>query len=492
VSATRLASTVQRELIERAQLELTDAGNADRIVAAHGKNLYYVPEWGWLAWDGTRWRRDELLARKLAIQVAKGIHCEAAQAGNVGAQRDIATWARKSQQAQRVQAALWLAQPALVARVDAFDREQWLLPVLNGALDLRTGQLHPHNRADMATRLSPVQFDASATCPTWHRFLQRIQPNVAVREFLQRLAGYALTGSTAEQALAFLYGAGRNGKSVFIETLAAMLGDFHTSTRIETLATKQSGIPNDVAALAGARLVTVAETPEGVRLNESLLKDLTGGDTISARFLRCEFFQFRPQFKLLVRGNHKPQIRGTDDGIWRRLLLVPFTVQIPQTDVDPMLPAKLLDELPGILAWAVEGCLAWQKHGLQAPDSVLAAGRDYRAEMDLLGEFIAERCIVAADAYAQASELHTAYREWCTDNGHQPISTTRFGLALGERGFEKRKPKNVVWHGIGVLTIRHSDTCDTSPSSRYSRAHNPGKPEKGSESVGVSEFEGEL
>lgn len=453
-------------------IELTDAGNAERLVAKHGDNLRYVPEWGWLSWDGARWARDELLARKLAIQAAKDIHIEAAKAGNADDQKSIAAWARKSQQAQRVQASLWLAQPAVVAKTDEFDRQTLLLPVLNGTLDLRTGRLHPHNRDHMTTRLAPVIYEPSAKCPTWQRFLERIQPDPTVRDFLQRLAGYSLTGSTAEQALAFLYGTGRNGKSVFIETLAAMLGDYHTSTRIETLAAKQSGIPNDVAALAGARLVSVSETPEGVRLNESLLKDLTGGDTISARFLRCEFFQFQPQFKLLVRGNHKPQIRGTDDGIWRRLLLVPFSVQIPLTEVDAALPAKLLDELPGIMAWAVQGCLQWQKIGLGAPDCVLAAGREYRADMDLLGEFISDRCVVAASAQAPAASLYGEYKSWAEHNGHQAVSATRFGLALSERGYRKEKRGTIQWLGIGLSG--QLDGLDTSPSSTDSRAHNPG------------------
>ncbi|BAZ94294.1 ATPase [Thiohalobacter thiocyanaticus] len=450
----------------------TDAGNAQRLVAAHGEDLRYVPELGWMAWDGTQWARDELLARRKAIETARAIYNEAAALESTDDQKAAAAWAKQSQQAGRVQAALWLAQPDLAAPVDAFDRDPWIFPAINGVIDLRTGDLHPHRREYMNTRATAVYFDATALCPTWETFLARVLPDAEVRTLVQRLAGYSLTGATSEQVLAFLYGTGRNGKSVFLETLAALAGDYHTPTRIETLsAGRGAGIPNDVAALAGARLVTVSETPEGARLNESLVKDLTGGDTITARFLRREYFQFQPQFKLWIRGNHKPQIRGTDDGIWRRLLLIPFTVQIPERDVDPKLPERLRDELPGILAWAVRGCLDWQTNGLQPPEAVKAAVSTYRTEMDMLGEFIESCCVTDPAEEAPAAALYGRYREWATSNGHQPVSSMRFGLALGERGFSKIKSGTVRWRGIALSG--HLDTLDTSPSSSDSRARDP-------------------
>lgn len=439
--------------------ELTDAGNAERFARQHGENVRFVPEWGWVVWTGTHWARDDLRARDLMLQTARSIHHEAADQPSTKDQDAIAAHARKSQQAQRLQGAMWCAQPSVAARVEDFDGEPWLLPVLNGTLDLRSGELHAHRREHYCTRLAPAYYDPAATCPIWVAFLERVLPDDEVRAFVQRLAGYSLTGLTTEQVLAFLYGQGRNGKSVFLETLAALLGDYHTATRIETLsATRGAGIPNDVAALAGARLVTVSETPEGSRLNESLVKDLTGGDTIAARFLRREFFQFRPQFKLWIRGNHKPQIRGTDDGIWRRVLLVPFTVQIPPEEIDPQLTERLRDELPGILVWALQGCLEWQCHGLRPPAAVTDAVREYRTEMDTLGEFIADRCVSTPNAQAKAADLYAAYRKWCEDSGHQPVSTTRFGLMLGERGFHREKAGTVHWHGIG-LAARSCPKC---------------------------------
>lgn len=431
--------------------ELTDAGNGERFVAQHGRDVRFVPELGWMVWTGTHWTRDELKARMLMLQTARQIHVEAAEQSDSSRQKEIGDWARKAQQVQRLQGALWCAQPALAARAEDFDGETMLLPVANGTLDLRTGELHAHRREHYCTRLAPVYFDPTATCPTWLSFVGRVLPDNDVRAFVQRLAGYSLTGSTAEQVLAFLYGNGRNGKSVFLERIAEILGEYHTPTRIETLsASRGGGIPNDVAALAGARLVSVSETPEGSRLNESLIKDLSGGDTITARFLRREYFQFRPQFKLWIRGNHKPRISGTDDGIWRRVVLVPFTVQIPVEQIDKTLPDRLADELPGILNWVLEGCMQWQRSGLNPPAAVTDAVKEYRSEMDVLGEFIDDRCVTAPNAKAGATQLYGEYKRWCDDSGHQPVSSMRFGIALGERGFRKDKSGTVTWYGIGL------------------------------------------
>ena len=472
--------------------DLTDTGNALRMVDSFGADLAFVPEWGWMVWDGKRWQPNELLARDLATEAARMIYAEAANVVDKEYQKAVTSHGHKSQSANAIKSMLWLAQPKLVARVDQFDRETMLLPVLNGTLDLRTRRLHKHRREHYSTRLAPILYEESATCPEWDKFLARVIPDTEVREFIKRLAGYSLSGSTTAQILVFLYGSGRNGKSVFVEILAALLGDYHTATRIETLSNIKGGIPNDVAALAGSRLVTVSETPEGSRLNESLVKDLTGGDIITARFLRAEFFQFTPQFKIWIRGNHKPRIHGTDDGIWRRMMLIPFTVQIPDAEVDPDLPERLRAELPGILNWALDGCLQWQSEGLKPPRSVLDAVSEYRSEMDLLGQFVNECCIVATQAKASASALYAQYRQWCDESGTHPVTKTRFGLALGERGFEKRTPKTVIWHGIGLLSDS-SDSCDSSTSSRYTRAHDSRNAEKGSQlSDYRNDWEGDL
>lgn len=444
---------------------MSDVGNAGRLIRRHGRDLLYVEGWGWVVWSGTHWVRDDLAARGLAIDAMKAIFTEAADSPDHAEQKRLAQHALRSQQSSRIQGALFCAAPSLAAKVDDFDRHPTLLPVANGTLDLAAGVLLLHERDHRLTRVTAVNWMPEATCPTWLAFLERVLPDPDVRAFIQRAVGYlSLTGSVAEQKLFFLFGSGRNGKSVFLEILEALAGEYATPTRMETLTINRAGIPNDIAALSGARVVTVSETAEGARLNESLVKDLTGGDAISARFLRQEFFTFRPQFKLWIRGNHKPQIRGSDDGIWRRLMLIPFTVQIPANEVDPLLPSKLREELPGILTWAVRGCLDWQSDGLRPPAPVTAAVGEYRGEMDVMGQFIAECCLIRPDAIATARDLYAAYVRWCADSGEMAVAQRRFGMALGERGFMRVKDSVIKWRGIGLLATGRDE--DVRPCSK--------------------------
>jgi putative DNA primase/helicase len=264
-----------------------------------------------------------------------------------------------------------------------------------------------------------------------------------------------LTGSTREQVLFFLYGLGANGKSTLLEVLQALFGDYATQTNTETFLVKHrgGGIPNDVAALKGARFVAAAEVEAGRRMAEVLIKQLTGGDKITARFLHGEFFEFKPTFKLWLSANHKPVIRGTDHAIWRRIRLLPFTVQIPKEEQDRELPEKLKAELPGILNWALAGCLQWQYGGLESPKEVTEATEGYREEMDVMADFLAERCFVAPGASATAKELYSSYTSWAEAMGEKrPYSQTAFGSALRERGFESGRGAGgrTVWYGIGV------------------------------------------
>ncbi len=262
-----------------------------------------------------------------------------------------------------------------------------------------------------------------------------------------------MTGSTNEQCLFFLFGHGANGKSVFLETIQALLGDYGLNSRVETLMVKRhADIPNDVARLAGARFVAINETAEGQKLNEPLVKDMTGCDTLTARFMRREFFDFQPSFKLWMRGNHKPTITGTDYGIWRRIRLIPFGVIIPEKDRDPDLIAKLKEEFPGILAWAVEGCVMWQKHGLDPPREVTDAVSEYRVEMDILGQFLEDCCTVRDNAQVTAKALYRTYKKWADDAGEGAVSQKQFGLAMNERGFTKtRRGKGVIYHGLELV-----------------------------------------
>jgi putative DNA primase/helicase len=455
-------------------------GNAQRLVRRHGQDLRYVQEWGWLTWDGRRWqlgRSGEVMRR--AKETALAILKEAEGPMAERARAKILAWARASQSRSWLEAMIALAQSevGVPAGTDAFDTHDWLLNCRNGTLDLRTSELRPHRREDLLTRLVDVDYDPGASCPIWEQFLDRITDgSEALTGYLQRTIGYALTGDTGEQAMFLLYGTGANGKSTFLEVIRAIAGDYGRQSDPTTFLARQNGdrIPNDIARLAGARFVSAIEVEEGRRLSEVLVKQVVSGDTLTARFLNREFFEFRARFKLFLAANHKPVVRGTDEGIWRRIRLIPFTVTIPKAERDRTLLTRLQDELPGILAWAVRGCLAFTQQGLADPPEVLAATDSYRSEMDVIGAFVAERCVVADCARAECGALYSAYAQWCEENGEHAVSQRRFGQQLEERGFARRRGTNGKWcrSGIGLLDDRASGGTAGHPSDDFS----PGDP----------------
>jgi putative DNA primase/helicase len=444
-------------------LRLTDWGNAERLVALHGSDLRYCYPWNrWLVWDGRRWATDEVGAvEQRAKDVVRSIYREAATARDKKQREAMAHHALASESEVRRKAMVASArnEPGIPVLPEHLDRDPWLFNVQNGTLDLRSGELIPHRREDLITKLAPVEYDPQAQCPMWWAFLEKIMNcNGAMMEFLQKTVGYALTGDTREQCLFFLYGLGANGKTTFLETLQALWGDYAKRTSTETfLVKKGNSIPNDVAALRGSRLVAAVEVESGRRLAEVLLKEMTGGDRMTARFLRAEFFEFKPEFKIFLAANHKPIIRGTDNGIWRRIHLIPFTVQIHKDQRDKELQAKLKAELPGILNWALEGYLQWQHEGLTPPPQVKGATEAYREEMDPLGGFMGEHCVVTPGAAAMAKDLYKAYAAWAEESGEKrPMSQKEFGGRLKERGLmniqetrgqNKGKSK---WLGIGL------------------------------------------
>jgi putative DNA primase/helicase len=358
---------------------------------------------------------------------------------------DDARWAGKSEAWNRQRAMLELVQHqrSIVVRVDELDARPWLFNVANGVLDLEHETLRAHDPVDMLTKRSPVVYDPQAKAPRWEEFLERVVPSSEVREFLQRAAGYSLTGLAVEQVLFLLYGVGANGKTTFLEVIRAVAGDYGQQTPAATLLSRRGdGVPNDVARLRGARFVSAVETEANRTLAEALVKRLTGGDKIAARFLFKEFFEFDTEFSLWLATNHRPRVRGTDHAIWRRILLVPFTTVIPDDQQDKQLTATLIaKELPGILAWAVRGCTVWREHGLDPPREVTGATTEYRAEQDILGDFIADMCDVVADDVESAKNLYDAYRRWCDGNGERPETQKQFGIALAERGFEPTRTR---------------------------------------------------
>ena len=430
----------------RGAFPLTDLGNAERLIALHGDDLRYVATWGrWYVWDGRRWQADRTgEAERRAKLTVRRILADAADVDGRDERRDMTQHALRSEASARIRGMLELARTERDVAIhhEVLDADPWRLTVLNGTLDLRAGKLLPHFRDDLITKLAPVIFDPNAVCPRWHSFLVRVlggDPELV--DFAQRAVGYSLTGDTREQCLFVLHGAGANGKTTFLEVVRELLGEYAYQADIATfLERKIDGGPrNDVAGLVGARFVTSSEVGEGKRFNESLVKHLTGGDTISARFLYQEAFEFRPKFKLWIGANHKPVIRGADDGIWRRLRLVPFTVRIPDDEQDGHLREALRAELPGILTWAVEGCQRWLEDGLRVPEPVRAATESYRQESDELGQFLDGCCESVAGAPVQASALYHAYVTWCGRNGVHDLSQTAFGRKLSDRGITVRQ-----------------------------------------------------
>jgi putative DNA primase/helicase len=434
---------------------LTDVGNARRFVAQNGEKIQYCyTTKRWYVWTGRRWRHDLTGAiERLAKKTVRGIYREAAQETDDRQRKRLGAWAKTSESRGRITAMVDLARSerGIPIEPDDLDSDPWVLNFNNGSLDLRTGELREHDPADLCTKLIPFDFNPDATCPLFKRFLRRtFDNNAALIAFVRRAFGYSLTGSTREQVIFVFWGTGANGKSTLLETIRSGLADYACTADSSLLMAKtHDGARNDVARLAGIRLVSTGETEAGRYLAEALVKQLTGGDKVTARFLYSEFFEYDAQFKLILATNHKPTIRGTDNAIWRRIRLVPFKVTIPEGEQDKALPQKLRRELPGILAWAVRGCLEWRKAGLGQPDEVIAATEAYREEMDIIGGFLKDRCFQRADLQEAAATLYANYKSWCESNGERPLTQQRFGVALADRGFTPNRTRRArFWMGL--------------------------------------------
>lgn len=454
------------------ELSLSDLGNARRLVALHGQDLRYCYlNKKWYFWTGKNWRVDDCgEVERRAKRVIAEIYREAADTDNLKRREALGQHALKSEEARRIRAMVSLAQsePGIPVLPRDFDADYWLLNCDNGTIDLTTGRLLPHSRENLITCMAPVPFDPQAGTIEWEKFLYGIQdvrrqPAAADRMvvFLQRALGYAITGTTREQCLFILWGGGANGKSTLLNMVKEVLGNYAMHTPTETLLAKKRGgdIPTDVARLDGPRLVTASEVDRGRRLAESLVKELTGQDTVSARFLYGEYFDFKPQFKLFLSTNNKPVIRGADNAIWRRIKMIPFNVQFGEgkdLPLDPNLEEKLRAEAQGILAWLIQGCLYWQQGGLETPEEVTAAIAEYRAEMDVLAEFLVDCCITGPDKSVASNELYAAYKSWADEQGvgeRERLGQRGFGLALTERGFLRDRSTHGrhVRRGLAIL-----------------------------------------
>jgi putative DNA primase/helicase len=443
-------------------LPLTDTGNAERLVRRHGNFLRFCHPWReWLVWDGRRWKRDataEVMRR--SKETVRALYVEASEIEHDKLRGETVSWAKKSETRDKRRAMVDLASSELGIPVlpEELDADPWLFNVENGTVDLRTGAIHKHRRSDLISKLSPVRYDRTAACPTWDKFLLEVMDrDQELVTFLQRACGYALTGDVSAHVLFFGHGSGRNGKSTTLSTLLAVLGEYGKAAAPDLLlAKKNDQIPVDQADLFGCRLAICQEVEDGRRFAEVTLKQLTGGDRVKARFMRENFFEFDPTHKIFLAANHKPRVRGTDEGIWSRIMLIPFSVTIPKERRDPQLKEKLEAELPGILAWAVRGTLDWLAaggglQGLAAPSKVLAATEEYREEEDQVGNWVKDCCIESPTGVTTARGAYDSFTAWCERNSDRPLGKKSFGERLFIRGYKPEKGTAGVRIWVGFI-----------------------------------------
>jgi putative DNA primase/helicase len=385
--------------------------------------------WGrWQIFNGIRWHPDETLhafdmVRQSCRATARA--CDKPKTSNlIASAKTVAAVERLARSDRRI-----------AATSDQWDVDPWLFNTPGGVVDLRDGRMRPHWQENYITKVAGVTPDFEMLTPVWSKFLATsCGGNQELVAFLQRVSGYALTGLTSEHALFFIYGTGANGKSTFINALVGCCGDYHRTSAIETFtASATERHPTDLAALRGARLVTAVETEEGRRWAESKIKSLTGGDRIAARFMRQDFFEFTPAFKLVIAGNHKPGLRSVDEAIRRRFHLIPFTVTVPPGLRDETLADRLREEWPGILAWAIRGCLDWQQSGLAPPECVRAATAAYLEEEDVLAAWIDEECDIDPNACESTNALYFAWKRYADRSGEFAGNLKKFRQKLEDR-----------------------------------------------------------
>lgn len=443
---------------------LTDLGNAERFTRMFGDRLKYCHQFGtWLIWDGMRHKIDETeQIMQFAKKAVRSFHEDMKTYAGTPMYEKIQKHAIRSESLSRLRAMLELSQHMLAVHVNDLDSNNWLLNVQNGTVDLKTGRLLPHDKERMITKLAPIKYDEKADCPQFKKFMQDVfADNPEIIPFMQKYFGYSLTGDTSEQIMAFSYGAmGSNGKSTLMELFMDMLGDYGETAASDTFILKRSeGIPNDIARLRGARFVKISELKQNSKMNEALLKQVTGNDKITARFLRQEYFSYLPTFKLMILTNHKPKLTGDDPALWRRIILVPFLQRFDGERKDKKLPEKLRQEYSGILNWCIKGCLKWQKEGLAPPASVLQATRQYQEESDVINNWMEDCCITAPNIVSKTTDLFNSYEQWCKENAEY-ISLPRrtFTNKLVEKGFKPyRTAKARCIIGIGLLDRVHEE-----------------------------------
>lgn len=487
---------ITRKGIPEAKHLSTDQANAGRIVARYGKRLIVVAG-QWYAWSGMRWEKDDGEVYRYACKLSQLIHAEAdgwrakkaaaaEESERNGKIADALTkWAQKSEMKSAIEAAVGLAKKMLTVNENQIDRNPWLLNCLNGVVDLRTGVIKAHDPDDFITKLVPLEYDPKARSTAWDTTIARVtlEEEMTTRplaRFLQRWFGYCATGSTREQAFVVHYGQGSNGKSTILDTVAEVMGDYAATGAPGLLVGNgRDRHPTEIADLFGRRMVTSHETGEGGHLKEDMVKQLTGSDKVKARFMRADFFEFDPTHKLQLLTNYKPIIKGQDNGIWRRVLLMPYMARFASSEEvasgrahfvkDTRIAERLKGEIQGVLTWVVEGARIWFQDGLQAPDAVLAASKDYQAEQDRVGQFVGECCEMGRDFETALTGdyvgIYDTYRAWCGEGGFMALSKMRlvqelerlvpyFAKTTKKQSVSAGKRKDVVMLvGLRVLEV---------------------------------------
>lgn len=448
---------------------MTDVGNAERFAAANADRAVYCEGRGWFGWDGQRYRWGaERAVDRFAMQIARQTHHAAVELPAGHPNRDaLIAHARRSEHAQRLRAMIDLARSLMLVESADLDRDPWLLNCANGTVDLRTGELRTHDPADLITKISPVPYDPDAPCPTWEAFLRRAMAgNEAMVAYLQEVVGIFLTGDVSEKFLPIIWGPSDTGKTTLTETVFEVLGGDYAQPMAESTIAKADRhrgggeATPELARLVGVRLAVVSETSAAMQLNAARVKAMTGRNKVTARNLFQSPFDFVPTHKLLIETNDRPGMRDGDAALFNRVHLIPFEVVIPKDDQDPTLPARLRDELPGILAWAVRGCLAWQRKGhLARPPEVANATIDYQLESDLLSEFVEDRCVVGQERSVSVTELFKEYRYWARGiEDDYPVGKHRFNALMAARPGVRREGR--VWRGIDRIKTGFDRTTE--------------------------------
>lgn len=426
-------------------LDKNENANALKFTERNKGKVIFVKKWGWLVFDGKKWVRDEKdEVMKMAKDTIYDMYNELMT--NNGGNRMINLksfeYINNSLNKNKLQAMIDLSKSELASIPSEFDKDKMLINCQNGVLNLETGKLVDHDHRHMMTCIAGTHFDPDAKCPRWLKFLNEImEGDEDMIKYIQRAVGYSMTGKTKEQVLFMFYGKGSNGKSKFIEVIREIMGDYSAVAEFSSFLIKvNDAIRNDIAKLVGKRFVTASESEKGRRLSVSVLKQLTGEDSITARFLRKEYFEFKPDFKIFLITNNKPEIHESNYAIWRRIKVVPFNVKYEDDKKDKDLIEKLLKEKPGIFTWAIKGCLEWQKYGLDIPDKVIKATEEYRKENDNIQKFIDDCCICGANEKNTKTiykNINDVYIHWCNKKG--VIIDGSFSKKLADKGFETCK-----------------------------------------------------